>query len=235
MQTLSDVKLLTQMRVVLVRRRSENCFVYSRARGTAIATLVRDARYNNVADPIRMSPANGKAGGVGRRMDLVMRRIVRFLLLSASVLAAAQLFLCRAEAKPGAIAPQLDLTPDLSSQDQVLLNSLRHKRASSSSIDAEMQAALRARPNERPLDLSGTTRERIDFGHIGGVALITREVDQYGRIRGVDFFTYESAASRWNMKLNVKHGAMLQLTRRWGGGARPLSYREVTSLAAENR
>lgn len=63
--------------------------------------------------------------------------------------------------------------------------------------------------------------ERLDYGRIGNLALISREVDQYGRVRGVDFLTYDNPGSRWDMKLNVKHGAMFQLTRRWGFGGGP--------------
>jgi hypothetical protein len=37
-------------------------------------------------------------------------------------------------------------------------------------------------------------------------------------VHSVDFFTFNDPASRWNMKVSVKHGAMFQITRHWGGG-----------------
>lgn len=66
---------------------------------------------------------------------------------------------------------------------------------------------------------SNIITDHLDFGRIGGIALISRELDQYGRIRGVDFLSYRDPDSHWDMKLNVKHGAMLQFTRHWGGSA----------------
>ena len=79
--------------------------------------------------------------------------------------------------------------------------------------------------------------ERFDFGRIGNLALISREVDQYGRIRGVDFLTYDNPASHWDMKLNVKHGAMFQVTRRWGFGGGPglFANHDKSGLVSDNR
>ncbi|MFZ1988742.1 MAG: hypothetical protein WAW96_03125 [Alphaproteobacteria bacterium] len=170
-----------------------------------------------------------------------MQRTHRFHWLFAGVFAAGSAFYCAANAKPAqdiTITPSLSgltATPALTLQDQDLLESAHRNRLPLSPFAFATLHLQATRPSELSLDSSDAVRERIDFGHIGHVALVSREVDQYGRIRGVNFLTYEDAAERWNMKLNVKHGAMLQITRRWGGGKRPLSYREISNLTADNR
>ncbi|HXZ67808.1 MAG TPA: hypothetical protein VEH07_04390 [Alphaproteobacteria bacterium] len=170
-----------------------------------------------------------------------MQRTHRFHRLLAGTLGASLAFCGVANARPAQdikVAPSLStlaVTPALIGQDRVLLESLHEDRLSPPVVSFARPHLQGARASGLSLDSPGAARERLDFGHIGCVALISREIDQYGRIRGVDFLTYEDAAERWNMKLNVKHGAMLQITRRWGGGSRPLSYREISNLIADNR
>ena len=160
----------------------------------------------------------------------------------ATALAVGLMLCCQAVAKPvqdgagaASISPLAAMPLALTPQDRDLLETLHLDHLPVSQAGISRLRLEGTKPVEPEHDARGNTRERLDFGRIGGVALVSREVDQYGRVRGVNFLTYEDAASRWNMKLNVKHGAMLQITRRWGGGKRPLSYGEVTSLAAENR
>ena len=169
-----------------------------------------------------------------------MQRTHRFQLF-VGVFAAALALCCTANAKPAqdiTVTPSLSsltITPTLTLQDQALLESAHRNRLPLSPFAFATLRQRGAQSPELSLDTRSTAREHIDFGRIGHVALISREVDQYGRIRGVNFLTYEDAAQRWNMKLNVKHGAMLQITRRWGSGPRPLSYREISNLTADNR
>jgi hypothetical protein len=83
--------------------------------------------------------------------------------------------------------------------------------------------------NESPLD-------RVSFGRIespiGAFAVMSREVDQYGRVRAVDFLTFDNPNSHWDMKLKVNKGAVFQITRHWGasGGPGPFAALNKTGL-----
>ena len=125
----------------------------------------------------------------------------------------------------------------LSPEDQVLMDARRGSDRSGSELLAPAWPHMQgSRLSSLRTDPPPARRERLDFGHIGGIALISREVDQYGRIRGVDFLTFDDPASRWDMKLSVKHGAMFQITRHWGGGGSgPFSDRAKSSLISNNR
>jgi hypothetical protein len=72
------------------------------------------------------------------------------------------------------------------------------------------------------------TPERLDFIHIdsplGQISLISRELDDYGRIKSVNLLAFDDPNSPWDISLKVRHGAMLRLTRKWGGSsAKPMS------------
>ncbi len=124
-------------------------------------------------------------------------------------------------ALPGAVNPGFE------AQDVELLDALQ----SSDRLGAHVPPLATLAPIGAP-----RTTEHLDFGRIGGLALISREVDQYGRIRGVDFLTYSDPDSHWDIKLNVNHGAMFQITHRWGGGGRgPFSDRAKSRLVSDNR
>ena len=105
--------------------------------------------------------------------------------------------------------------------EKALSSSSYKKSALANSIQSSDLLSVEARGSSiRPAmrGLGESTVEHLDFGRIGGVALVSREVDQYGHVRAVDFLSYNDPSARWDMKLNVKHGAILRITRRWGGG-----------------
>ena len=138
---------------------------------------------------------------------------------------------------PAAIGPITFGTWALAPEDRVLMDALRGGDRSASELLAPAWPHMQSsRLSSLRAEAPPARRERLDFGRIGGVALISREVDQYGRVRGVDFLTFDDPASRWDMKLSVKHGAMLQITRHWGGGGSgPFSDRAKSSLVSNNR
>lgn len=72
-------------------------------------------------------------------------------------------------------------------------------------------AAAERRPNAR--------RERAYFGSLnmpfGHFSLLTRELDGYGRLRGVEFLQLERPGSAWHFEIGLSHGASLRLRRRW--------------------
>jgi hypothetical protein len=71
-------------------------------------------------------------------------------------------------------------------------------------------------------------QDRLNFGHfnspIGSFSLLSREVDQYGRVRSVDLFAFDDPNSRWDMNVKIHDGAMLQIKRRWGASSSPGPY-----------
>jgi hypothetical protein len=74
--------------------------------------------------------------------------------------------------------------------------------------------------HSRPLvPRSKPAGERAYFGNInmrfGHFALLTRELDGYGRLRGIEFLRLYRPGSPWNIEIGVSHGASLRLRRRW--------------------
>jgi hypothetical protein len=83
--------------------------------------------------------------------------------------------------------------------------------------------------------------ERLRFGRLdspfGSLSLISREVDEYGRIRSVDFLAFDDPNSKWDVSVRMRHGAMFRLTRKWGYGGvdRPFQTTDKSELLPSAR
>jgi len=139
-----------------------------------------------------------------------------------------------------ASGPPVNLVPWAASVERRALIDQIHEREQREDLSSLPQPARSqvpvmgpdVKPGRQGLNQNG--RERVNFGHIdsplGPLSLVSREVDQSGRIRGVDFLAFDDPNSKWDMSLKVRHGAMFKLTRKWDfAGERPFAATDKSS------